>query len=154
MEKTDMSVELILLEDVEQLGNPGDEISVAPGYARNYLIPKGLAKKLTPGALRQIASREERIVEKRKQDLENAQALAAKIAETDLTIQMQAGEDERLFGSVTSHIIADAFVEAGLEIEHQRINLEDPIKELGMFPVEIKLHKEVIATAKVWVVRA
>ncbi|NOY76047.1 MAG: 50S ribosomal protein L9 [Kiritimatiellaeota bacterium] len=149
-----MSVKLILLEDMEQLGNAGDEINVAQGYARNYLIPKGLAKKLTPGTLRQIAARKEKIEEKRKQDFESAQALAAKIAETDLTIQMQAGEDEQLFGSVTSHIIAETFTEAGLEIERQKIHLEEPIKELGMFHVEIKLHKDVTASAKIWVVRA
>jgi large subunit ribosomal protein L9 len=149
-----MSVELILLEDVEQLGNAGDEISVADGYARNYLIPKGLAKKLTPGALRQIESRKEKIEAKRKADMEVAKALAAKIAETDITIQMQAGDDEQLFGSVTAHIIADALCEAGLEIEHRKIHLEEPIKELGMFNVEIKLNQEIATTAKVWVVRA
>lgn len=149
-----MSVELILLEDVEQLGNAGDEISVAEGYARNYLIPKNLAKKLTPGALRQIESRKEKIEAKRKQDMDDAKTLAAKIAETDLTIQMQAGDDEQLFGSVTSHIIADALVAAGLEIEHRKVHLDEPIKELGMFHVEIKLNQEVSATAKVWVVRA
>ena len=154
MEKRNMSVELILLEDVENLGNAGDEISVADGYARNYLIPKGLAKKLTPGALRQIAARKEKIEAKRKQELEDAQALSAKIAETDLTIQMQAGDDEQLFGSVTAHIIADAFKEAGLEIEHSKIHLEQPIKELGMFHVDVKLHKDVTATAKIWVVKA
>jgi large subunit ribosomal protein L9 len=149
-----MSVELILLEDVEQLGNAGTEISVADGYARNYLIPKGLAKKLTPGALRQIESRKEKIEAKRKADMEVAKALAAKIAETDITIQMQAGDDEQLFGSVTAHIIADALCEAGLEIEHRKIHLEEPIKELGMFNVEIKLNQEIATTAKVWVVRA
>ena len=149
-----MSVELILLEDVEQLGNAGTEISVADGYARNYLIPKGLAKKLTPGALRQIESRKEKIEAKRKADMEAAKTLAAKIAETDITIQMQAGDDEQLFGSVTAHIIADALLEAGLEIEHRKIHLEEPIKELGMFNVEIKLNQEIATTAKVWVVKA
>lgn len=149
-----MSVELILLEDVEQLGKAGDEINVAEGYARNYLIPKSLARKLTPGALRQIESRKEKIEEKRKQDMDAAVALAAKIAETDITIQMQAGEDEQLFGSVTSHIIADALVEAGLDIAHRKVSLDEPIKELGMFNVEIKLNQEVTATAKIWVVRA
>lgn len=149
-----MALELILLEDVEELGKAGEKVNVAPGYARNYLIPKGLAEKVTPGALRQIEARKDRIEAKRKKELEEAQALAAKIEEAEITISMQAGEDEQLFGSVTSHIIADALQEQGIEVEHRRINLEEPIKELGMFTVDIKLHSDVDVTAKVWVVRA
>ena len=149
-----MAVELILLEDVEDLGKAGEKVNVAPGYARNYLLPKGLAEKITPGALRQIEARRERIEAKRKQDLDNASALAAKIAETEITIPMQAGEDDQLFGSVTSHLIADALKEQGIEIESRKIKLEEPLKELGVFNVTIKLHLDVDATAKVWVVRA
>jgi large subunit ribosomal protein L9 len=149
-----MAVELILLEDVEDLGKAGEKVNVAPGYARNYLLPKGLAEKITPGALRQIEARRERIEAKRKQDLDNASALAAKIAETEITIPMQAGEDDQLFGSVTSHLIADALKEQGIEIESRKIKLEEPLKELGVFNVTIKLHSDVDATAKVWVVRA
>jgi len=149
-----MAVELILLEDVEDLGKAGEKVNVAPGYARNYLLPKGLAEKITPGALRQIEARRERIEAKRKQDLDNASALAAKIAETEITIPMQAGEDDQLFGSVTSHLIADALKEQGIEIESRKIKLEEPLKELGVFSVTIKLHSDVDATAKVWVVRA
>ncbi len=149
-----MAIELILLEDVEDLGNAGDKVNVAPGYARNYLLPKGLAEKITPGALRQIEARRERIEAKRKHDFDSATALAAKIAETEVTISMQAGDDEKLFGSVTSHLIADALKEQGIEIESRRIKLEEPIKELGVFSVAIKIHSEVEATAKVWVVRS
>ena len=149
-----MAVELILLEDVEDLGKAGEKVNVAPGYARNYLVPKGLAEKITPGALRQIEARRERIEAKRQQDLDNASALAAKIAETEITISMQAGEDDQLFGSVTSHLIADALKEQGIEIESRKIKLEEPLKELGVFNVAIKLHSDVEAMAKVWVVRA
>lgn len=149
-----MAVELILLEDVEDLGKAGEKVNVAPGYARNFLIPKGLAEKVTPGALRQIEARKERIEAKRKEELANAETLAAKIAETEVTIPMQAGEDEKLFGSVTAHLIAEALEKEGIEIEHRRIKLEEPIKELGVFNVDIKLHSDVVATAKVWVVRA
>ena len=148
-----MALELILLEDVEDLGKAGDKVNVAPGYARNYLIPKGLAEKVTPGALRQIEARRERIEAKRQAELEAAQAVAAKIAEAEITIPMQAGDDEQLFGSVTSHIIADALKEQGIEVEHRRVKLEEPIKELGLFNVDIKLHSDVTATAKIWVVR-
>ncbi len=149
-----MAIELILLEDVEDLGNAGDKVNVAPGYARNYLLPKCLAEKITPGALRQIEARRERTEAKRKQDLESATALSAKIAETEITISMQAGEDEKLFGSVTTNLIADALKEQGIEIETRRIKLEEPIKELGVFNVAIKLQHDIDATVKVWVVRS
>jgi large subunit ribosomal protein L9 len=149
-----MAVELILLEDVEDLGKAGDKVNVAPGYARNYLIPQGLAEKVTPGALRQIEARRERIEAKRREELEAAQALAKKIEEAEITIPMQAGEDEHLFGSVTTHIISDALKEQGIEVEHRRIKLEEPIRELGVFNVAVKLHSDVEATAKIWVVRA
>lgn len=149
-----MPLELILLEDVEDLGKAGEKINVAPGFARNYLIPKGLAEKLTPGALRQIEARKDRIEEKRKEELEGAQALAKKIEETEITISMQAGDDEKLFGSVTAHIIVDALKEQGIDVEQRRISLDEPIKELGVFNIAMKLHSEVEATAKVWVVRA
>ena len=149
-----MALELILLEDVEDLGKAGDKVNVAPGYARNYLLPKGLAENVTPGALRQIEARRERIEAKRRQDMEDATALAAKLAETEITIPMQAGDDDQLFGSVTSHLIADALKEQGIEIESRRIKLEVPLKELGVFNVEVKLHSEVDAALKVWIVRA
>jgi large subunit ribosomal protein L9 len=149
-----MALELILLEDVEDLGKAGEKINVASGYARNYLIPKGLAEKVTPGALRQIEARKDRIEAKRKDDLEASQALAKKLEETEVTISMQAGEDEKLFGSVTAHMIADALKEQDIEVEQRRIHLDEPIKELGVFNVEIKLHSEVEGTVKVWVVRA
>ena len=148
-----MVQKLILLEDVEDLGRAGDEIKVAPGYARNYLLPKGLAEKVTPGALRQIEARKERIEAKRKDDLEAAQALAVKIAETELTIAMQAGEDEKLFGSVNAAKISEALEAEGISVESRRIKLEESIKELGVFTVDIKLHTDVMATAKFWIVR-
>lgn len=148
------TTKLILLEDVEDLGRAGDTVTVAPGYARNYLLPKGLAAKVTPGALRQLAARSERIEAKRKLDLEAAQALAAKVAAMEVTIPMQAGDDDRLFGSVTAHLIAEEMGRQGLAIESRRIRLEEPIKALGEFAVEIRLHAEVTAAVKLWVVRA
>ena len=149
-----MAVELILLEDVEDLGKAGQKVNVAPGYARNFLVPKGLAEKVTPGALRQIEARKERILAQRKEELAVAEALAEKIASTEITIPMQAGEDEKLFGSVTATIIAEALQKEGIKIEARKVKLAEPIKELGVFNVDIKLHTDVIATAKVWVVRA
>ena len=145
-------VNLILLDDVEKLGLAGDEVHVAPGYARNYLLPRGLAAKATPGTLRLIESRKAMIAARRAKELEDAKALAAKLAGVELSIAMQATEDEQLFGSVTARMIAEQLAAQGYTIEHSRIKL-DPIKSLGSFEVEIRLHADVTAKIKVWVVR-
>ena len=146
-------ISLILLDDVEKLGLAGDEVHVAPGYARNYLLPRGLAAKATPGTLRLIESRKALIAQKRAQELADAQALAAKLAEVEITIPMQATEDDQLFGSVTSRMIADELAKLEMAVEHSRIKIEPAIKTLGSFEVEVKLHAEVAAVVKVWVVR-
>jgi len=145
-------VKLILLDDVENLGLAGDEVNVAPGYARNYLLPRGLAAKATQGTLRLVESRKTLIAARRDQELADAKALAAKLAGIELSIPMQATEDEQLFGSVTARMIADSLAAQGLAVDHGRIKL-DPIKTLGTFEVEAKLHADVVATLKVWVVR-
>ena len=149
-----MNVKLILLEDVEDLGNAGDAVNVAAGFARNYLVPKGLAVKASTAALRQVESRKEKIAEHRKMEIEKAKTLATKISELELTIPMQAGDDNQLFGSVTSHLISEEAAKHGVEFESKRIKLEKPIKEIGNYSVEIKLHGEITATLKVWVVKA
>ena len=146
-------VKLILLDDVEKLGLAGDEVHVAPGYARNYLIPRGLAAKATPGTLRLIESRKAIIAARRQQELADAQALAAKLAEIELSIPMQATEDEQLFGSVTNRMIADLLAAQGIKVEHSRIKVEPAIKTLGKFEVDVKLHSNVAAKLSVWVVR-
>ena len=148
------NVRLILLEDVENLGLAGAEVSVAPGYARNYLLPRGLAAKATAGTLRLLAARQEKIQQRRQEELAAAQALAAKLAEVELSIAAQACEDDQLFGSVGARTIAEKLAESGYEVEHQKIKLDEPIKQLGSYDVEIKLHHDVNATVKVWVVRA
>ena len=146
-------VKLILLDDVENLGLAGDEVTVSPGYARNYLLPRGLASKATPGIMRIVESRKAQIAARRAQELSDAQALAAKLAEVEISIAMQATEDDQLFGSVTARMIADELAAQGYKIEHTRIKLDPPIKLLGSYEVEVKLHAEVTAKVKVWVVR-
>ena len=146
-------VSLILLDDVENLGLAGDTVNVAPGYARNYLLPRGLAAKATPGILRLVESRKAQIAARRAKELEDAKALAEKLASVEISISMQATEDNQLFGSVTSRMIAEELAAQGYQIEHSRIKLDPPIKTLGSFEVEVKLHAEVIAKVKVWVVR-
>jgi large subunit ribosomal protein L9 len=147
-------VKLILLEDVEDLGLAGEEVNVAAGYARNYLLPRNLAAKATPGALRVLESRREKIEEQRAAELVKAKELIDKIAALEISIQMQASNDDQLFGSVTDRVIAEKMAELGVEIDHNRIKIAEPIKTLGEYTVEIKLHQDVATTAKVWVVRA
>ena len=146
-------VSLILLDDVENLGLAGDEVSVAPGYARNYLLPRGLAAKATPGILRLVESRKAQIAARRAAELENAKAVAAKLAEVEISIAMQATEDDQLFGSVTSRMVADELAAQGFDIAHSRITIDPPIKTLGSFEAVVRLHSEVTATVKIWVVR-
>ena len=145
-------VSLILLDDVEKLGLAGDEVHVAPGYARNYLLPRGLAAKATPGTLRLVESRKAMIAERRAKELAAAKELAEKIAQIEISITMQATDDDQLFGSVTARMIADELSKQGYAVEHSQVKVE-PIKTLGSFDVEVRLHAEVTATVKVWVVR-
>ena len=146
-------VNLILLDDVEHLGLAGDEVHVAPGYARNYLIPRGLAAKATPGTLRLVESRKALIAARREKELADAKALAEKLAGVELSIAMQATEDEQLFGSVTARSIAEKLAESGFSIDHNHVKLEAPIKTLGSYTVDVKLHADVVVPLKVWVVR-
>ena len=146
------NVKLILLQDVEALGLAGTEVTVAAGYARNYLIPRGLAAKATPGILRVVESRKALIAERRAKELATAKELAEKIGQVEISIAMQAAEDDQLFGSVNARMIADELVKQGYAVEHTQVKVE-PIKTLGSFDVEVRLHAEVSATVKVWVVR-
>lgn len=146
-------VSLILLDDVEKLGLAGEEVHVAPGYARNYLIPQGLAAKATPGTLRLIESRKAMIAARRAQALADAKAAAEKLAAVEISIPMQATDDDQLFGSVTARMVAEELNKLGFAVEHSRITIEPAIKTLGGYDVAVKLHTEVSANVKVWVVR-
>ncbi len=147
------NVKLVLLDDVENLGLAGEEVQVAPGYARNYLLPRGLAAKATRGALRLIESRKVQIAARREKEKVEAKELAVKLAGIELSIPMQATEDEQLFGSVTARVISETLAGQGFSIDHNRIKME-PIKALGTFEVEVKLPHDITATLKVWVVRS
>ena len=148
------NVKLILLQDVDNLGLAGTEVVVAPGYARNYLIPRGFAAKATPGILRVLAANKEKIEAKRRDELVAAQAVAAKLMEANIEIAMQASDDNQLFGSVTARNVADALAKAGFQIAHTRVTVESPIKFIGEFTVAVKLHHDVTDQVKVNVVRA
>ncbi len=146
-------ISLILLEDVENLGLAGEEVHVAPGYARNFLIPRGLAAKATPGTLRQLAARKEKIEAKRAADLAAAKETAAKLADFEVVITAQAAADGQLFGSVSARIIADKLAEAGYPVGHNHVFLDAPIKLLGKYNVRVRLHADVEIEVKVKVDR-
>ena len=145
---------LILLQDVEDLGLAGESVHVAPGYGRNYLIPKGLAATASAVAIKQIEAQKEKIEAKRKADLEAAQALADKIAAMVIQIPMQASDDNHLFGSVTERMVAEIYAANGVKVEHQRIRMDKHIRSLGEYTINIKLHQEIIANGKIVIVRA
>ena len=130
----------ILLKDVEGLGKAGEAIDVSPGYLRNYLLPRKLAQPATAGALQEARRRAEVAERSAREAAERAEENASLLAKTVLTIQHRAGEDGKLYGSVTAKEIADAISEArGLRVDRKRIRLEDPIRELGTYMVEIEV---------------
>jgi large subunit ribosomal protein L9 len=130
----------ILLKDVPELGEAGEAVDVSPGYLRNYLQPRKLAQPATPGALEAAQRQKERAEQAAREASERAGETAALLSKTVLTIQHQAGEDGRLFGSVTNAEIAEAISEArGLRIDRKKIRLEDPIREVGTYMVEVEV---------------
>ena len=148
-----MSVELFLLKEVAGLGQEGDIVKVAPGYARNYLLPQGFAEPVTEGAKKRIAkivAERERI---RRETLADAQKLAKRLAETSVTIRAKVSEDETLYGSVNEAQILEALKAAGFTtIEERFIALEEHLKKLGVYEVPVKIHADVTQAIKVWVV--
>jgi len=141
---------IVLRDDVENLGKKGDLVDVADGYARNYLVPRGLALKATAGNQKQAdAMRRNREVRETR-EREAAQTLAEQFEGRTITIKARAGGEGRLFGSVTSVDIAEAVQkQTGAEIDRRRIDLDEPLKELGGVDVQVRLHPDVLATLHV-----
>jgi large subunit ribosomal protein L9 len=144
-----MSKELILLEDVKDLGQVGDIVKVADGYARNFLVPRKLAVAVNKANLRQIEARKLKLQQEREARLAVAKALAEKIAAMEIVLPMAVGENDKLFGSVNAQVIADAVNALGVEIGKADVELEEGIRELGDYTVAIKLSSEVKADLKV-----
>jgi large subunit ribosomal protein L9 len=139
----------ILLQDVENLGSRGNAIDVSPGYLRNYLLPRKLAQPATKGALEEAQRRREAQERAERESAERAQETAALLSKTVLTIHHRAGEDGKLFGSVTSKEIADGIRDArDLKIDRRKIRLDEPIHETGTYMVEIELAGGVTASVK------
>jgi large subunit ribosomal protein L9 len=130
----------ILLKDVDNLGAAGDAVDVSPGYLRNYLLPRKLAQPATQASLVEAQRRREAVERAAREAEERAEETAALLGKTVLTIQHRAGEDGRLFGSVTTAEIADAIAEArGLRVERKRIQLDEPIRQVGTYMVEVEV---------------
>jgi len=146
-------MKVILKQDVESVGTVGDIVTVKNGYARNYLIPKGIALEATPGNLKRIEQEKKTLELQKNREKKAAEQEAAKLNNVSVTISVSVGEEDKLFGSVTSQDIADALKEKGFEIDKRKIILDEPIKVLGIYSVPIKLHSEVEAKVKVWVVK-
>jgi large subunit ribosomal protein L9 len=128
----------ILLKDVENLGKAGEAIEVSPGYLRNYLLPRRLAQPATAGALEEARRRQEAAERAAREAAERAEGTAALLSKTVLTIEHRAGEDGRLYGSVTTKEIADSIAEArGLRVDRRKIQLDEPIREVGTYLIEI-----------------
>jgi large subunit ribosomal protein L9 len=145
----------ILLKDVENLGTAGDAVDVSPGYLRNYLLPRRLAQPATKGSLAEAERRREAAERAAREAAERANETAALLSKTVLTIQHRAGEDGRLFGSVTAKEIADAIADArGLRIERKRIHLTEPIRSVGTYMVDVELAPETSARVKTIVAEA
>ncbi len=146
-------MKVILRQDMDRLGKAGEVVSVKDGYARNYLIPRQLAYAATPGNLRRFEEEKKRMMLQSEREKRHAETLAKELEKASCTISMAVGEEDKLFGSVTSQDIAEALKEKGIEIDRRKIQLEEPIKALGIYTVPVKLHPEVTANIKVWVVK-
>ena len=146
-------MKVILRKNYEGLGEIGKVVDVRDGYARNFLIPQKVAYPYAPGYLKMIEN-EKRAYESRvNREIQDAKVFADKLNGVELTIEVQAGEEDKLFGSVTSQMIAEKLAEKGIEVDRRRIDLEEPIKMLGSYKVPIKLHQQVSAEISVQVVK-
>lgn len=146
-------MKVILLEDVEGLGRGGEVLDVKDGYGRNFLLPRKLALKATRSNLKIVEQRKKIYEAQRIKEKQEAEELARKISELSLTIIKKVGESDTLYGSVTTGEIVEALKNEGFEIDKRKIEMEEPIKTLGMFIVKVKLYPEVVADLKVWVVK-
>jgi large subunit ribosomal protein L9 len=146
-------MKVILKDDIEKLGSVGDIVDVADGYGRNYLLPRNLAVRATKGNLRSIDE-----IKKQKQFRDNkkkkeAEKVKDKLEKLSLTAEVQTGEDDKVFGSVTAANVASLLSDQGFEIDRRKIALGEPLKALGVYTIEVKLARDVTAALKLWVVK-
>jgi large subunit ribosomal protein L9 len=146
-------MKVILRQNYEPLGKIGDLVEVKDGYARNYLLPHKIAYTALKGNIRALEEEKKLVVKKTRQELKVAEELAIELEKVSVTIPVQVGEEDKIFGSVTTQMIADALKEKSYDIDKRKIEIEEAIKTLGIYSVNIKLHTNVNAKIKAWVVR-
>lgn len=146
-------MKVILRKNFDQLGKVGEIVNVKDGYARNFLIPRGVAYQATQGNIRALEEEKKQIQKRETKELEEAQKLAAEMEKVSVTIPVKVGEEEKIFGTVTSQMIVDSLKEKGFEVDKRKVEITEPIKSLGIYSVVVKLHSNVTATVKTWVVR-
>ncbi len=149
-----MAMQVILKEEIPNLGQMGELVAVKPGYGRNYLIPKGLAVEATPRNIKRL-EHERRNIERRKEKLlAEARSIADRLRDMSITIAKKTTDEDRLYGSVTNREIADVLSSEGINIDRRKIVIDEPIRSLGVFKVKVKLNAELDGEVKVWVVKA
>jgi large subunit ribosomal protein L9 len=142
-------MKVILMQDVEPLGLEGDIVEVARGYARNYLVPKGISVEATNGNIKMLEARKKKIMAKRMKDKEEAERIKENISQVVLTIKGKAGEEGKLYGSVTTRDIAQELENQNIVVDRKKVIIDEPIRTLGEYEVSIKLYPEVLAQIKV-----
>ena len=145
-------MKLILRADVENLGNLGDVVNVRPGYGRNFLLPQGLAMVASEANMKAFELERKKLQERMDALRADAQALCAKLEALEVVIPMHVGDNDKLYGSVTSSIIGDALAALGVDVDRRRILMDAPIRTLGDHPVRVRLHASIVATVPVKVV--
>ncbi len=146
-------MEVILRNAIDKLGHPGDVVNVSAGYARNFLLPRGMAYQATPGNLKRIEQERARLIAAEAERVAAAELVAAKFADVSVTFAARVGEEGKLFGSVTAADIAHQLELQGFKLERRQIELVEPIKALGVYRVAIRLHADVKPEIKVWVIK-
>lgn len=146
-------IKVVLSEDVENLGSSGDVVRVRPGYARNFLIPRGLAVPATPSNLARVDDLKRAAAARAQKELAGAEEIAKKLGGVSVKIARAVGEENKMYGSVTTRDIEEAFAKAGVEIDRKKLALTEPIKVLGLHEVTLKLHPKVSVALKVEVVK-
>jgi large subunit ribosomal protein L9 len=146
-------MKVILRKDVDPLGKVGDVITVKDGYARNYLIPRNIAYVATKSNVKTLEEEKKQQARRLDKEKKSSEALAVELEKTSVTIKMKVGEDDKLFGSVTSQMIAESLKEKNINLDKRQIELEESLKSLGIFDVNVKLPGGVAGKLKVWIVR-
>ena len=145
---------VILKQEVPNLGDAGDIVKVTGGFGRNYLLPRGLAVLASEGTVAQAEHAARMAQAIRRKQLAGSAALAEKLQETAITLRREAGDDDKLFGSVTNRDIAEALAAEGIELDRRLIEVKEPIRSIGLFTVPVRLHRELEASVRVYVIRS